>query len=138
MLQNLAERGQLKSYSAKLQIDVSFCSDPCTNVCISMPQILPGHRRFYMCISEFPCFDFYLFFVQNILAPNLKPFPIGNRTAHIWVSSSAALPRAQLVDRGFGELLMPRFVIIIVSLKLRLEASRPTLQNFKLACWIEL
>lgn len=54
--------------------------------------------------------------------PNLKPFPIGNHISHIWVSFSAALPQAKLTDRGFGRLLMHRFVIIIVLLKLELEA----------------
>lgn len=65
---------------------------------------------------------FFFFFNQTILVPNLKPFPIGNRISHIWVSFSAALLQAKLTDRGFGRLLMHRFVIIIVLLKLELEA----------------
>lgn len=71
------------------------------------------------------CFDFFclfIFFTLTILVPNLKPFPIGNHISHIWVSFSAALPQAKLTDRGFGRLLMHRFVIIIVLLKLELEA----------------
>lgn len=104
-----------------------LCSDPLLNVCILMLQILPGHGQ--LCTKQsLPCRPFLnfpaLIFVQNILVPNLKPFPIGNHTLHIWVSSCAALPRAKLVDRGFGELLMHRFVIIIVLLKLQLEAAR--------------
>lgn len=44
------------------------------------------------------------------------------------------------MDRGFGELLMHRFVIIIVWLKLQLEATQATgtLQKFKLKCGTEL
>lgn len=70
---------------------------------------------------------------------NLKPFPFGNHTLHIWVSSCAAPPQAKLLDRGFGELLMRRFVIIIVWLKLQLEAAQATglLQKIKLKCGIE-
>lgn len=71
-------------------------------------------------ITKFACFDF----TQTILVPNFKPFPIGNHMSHIWVSFSAALPQAKLMDRGFGKLLMHRFVIIIVLLKLELEAPR--------------
>ena len=89
--------------------------------------ILIGWSQFYnnyarLCGPVLNCRA--LIFTQTILVPNFKPFPIGNHMSHIWVSFSAALPQAKLMDRGYGKLLMHRFVIIIVLLKLELEAPR--------------